>query len=379
MARALPEASVLAVEAAANVRDLAGDWPATQPEHRVINEPYRFSVAPMMDWTDRHCRMFHRLLSSRARLYTEMVTAEAILHGKRDKLLAFDPVEHPVALQLGGSDPAKLAAAAGIGEAYGYDEINLNVGCPSDRVQGGNFGACLMGEPTLVAACVSAMRTAVQIPVTVKCRIGIDEQDSEADLERFIMTVADAGCQVFAIHARKAWLQGLSPKENREIPPLDYARVYRLKASHPDLTIAINGGIETLEQATGHLRYVDGVMLGRAAYQTPWILEEVDRTFFGELGVPRTRADILSALVPYVARHIEGGGRLHNVARHVLGIYHAEPGGRAFRRYLSERGVDPRAQVSVLEEAIAIAEQLREKRHRMAHNQITALSEGNAL
>ncbi len=379
MARALPEASVLAVEPAANVRDRVEDWPTTQPEHRVINEPYKFSIAPMMDWTDRHCRMFHRLLTRRARLYSEMVTAEAILHGKRDKLLAFDPVEHQVVLQLGGSDPAKLAAAAVIGEAYGYDEINLNVGCPSDRVQGGNFGACLMGEPTLVAACVSAMRSAVQVPVTVKCRIGIDEQDSEADLERFIMTVADAGCQVFAIHARKAWLQGLSPKENREIPPLDYARVYRLKASHPDLTIAINGGIETLEQATGHLRYVDGVMLGRAAYQTPWILEEVDRTFFGDIGVPRTRADILSALVPYAARHIGGGGHLHNVARHVLGIYHAEPGGRAFRRHLSERGVGPGAKVSVLEEAIAIAEEAREKRLRMAQNQITALSEGSAL
>ena len=345
----------------------------------MINEPYKFSVAPMMDWTDRHCRMFHRLLTRRARLYSEMVTAEAILHGKRDKLLMFNPGEQPVALQLGGSDPVKLAAAAVIGEAYGYDEINLNVGCPSDRVQGGNFGACLMGEPALVAACVSAMRTAVQIPVTVKCRIGIDEQDSEADLERFIMTVADAGCQVFAIHARKAWLQGLSPKENREIPPLDYARVYRLKASHPDLTIAINGGIETLAQATGHLRYVDGVMLGRTAYQTPWILEEVDRTFFGEIGVARTRAEILSAIVPYAACHIEGGGRLHNVARHVLGIYHAEPGGRAFRRHLSERGVGPGAKVSILEEAIAIAEEAREKRHRMAQNQITALSEGSAL
>ncbi len=331
----------------------------------------------MMDWTDRHCRVFHRLLSRRARLYTEMVTAEAILHGRRDRLLVFDPVEHPVVLQLGGSDPVKLAAAAVIGEAYGYDEINLNVGCPSDRVQGGNFGACLMAEPNLVAACVAAMRDAVQIPVTVKCRIGIDDQDSEADFERFIMTVADAGCSVFIVHARKAWLQGLSPKENREIPPLDYGRVYRLKAAHSNLTIVINGGIATLAEAQDHLQHVDGVMLGRAAYQTPWVLADVDRLFFGEITAPRSRADILNALLPYTARHIAGGGRLHNIARHILGIYHGEPGGRAFRRHLSEQGVGREAGLQVLEAAIALAAEARHKRERAADSRLQPV-EGNA-
>ena len=315
-----------------------------------------------MDWTDRHCRVFHRLLTKRARLYTEMVTAEAILHGKRDMLLAFDAVEHPVALQLGGSDTAKLAAAAAIGEAYGYDEINLNVGCPSDRVQGGNFGACLMAEPGLVAACVRAMRDAVKIPVTVKCRIGIDDQDSEADFERFVMTVADVGCSVFIVHARKAWLQGLSPKENREVPPLDYARVYRLKAAHPTLTISINGGIGTLMEAKAHLQHVDGVMLGRAAYQTPWLLADVDALFFGAAPIIRSRGDILRALLPYTTGHIANGGRLHNVARHVLGLYHGEPGGRAFRRHLSEYGVGRSAGVQVLEAAIALAEEALHKR-----------------
>ena len=316
----------------------------------------------MMDWTDRHCRVFHRLLTKRARLYTEMVTAEAILHGKRDMLLAFDAVEHPVALQLGGSDTAKLAAAAAIGEAYGYDEINLNVGCPSDRVQGGNFGACLMAEPGLVAACVRAMRDAVKIPVTVKCRIGIDDQDSEADFERFVMTVADVGCSVFIVHARKAWLQGLSPKENREVPPLDYARVYRLKAAHPTLTISINGGIGTLMEAKAHLQHVDGVMLGRAAYQTPWLLADVDALFFGAAPIIRSRGDILRALLPYTTGHVANGGRLHNVARHILGLYHGEPGGRAFRRHLSEYGVGRSAGVQVLEAAIALAEEALHKR-----------------
>ena len=308
-----------------------------------------------------------------------MVTAEAILHGKRDKLLAFDPVEQPLVLQLGGSDPAKLAAAAVIGESYGYNEINLNVGCPSDRVQGGNFGACLMAEPNLVAACVAAMKAAVNVPVTVKCRIGIDDQDSEADFERFVMTVADAGCDVFTVHARKAWLQGLSPKENREIPPLDYARVYRLKADHPALTVVINGGIATLEDASVHLNYVDGVMLGRAAYQTPWLLAEVDRVFFGSEGEVRSRDGILNELVPYVARHIESGGRLHNIARHVLGIFHGEPGGRAFRRHLSENGVGQSAGVGVFKEAIAIAGQGRQQRDRSIGARLQPVSEGSAL
>ncbi len=342
------------------------------------SEDFKFSIAPMMDWTDRHCRVFHRQLSHRARLYTEMVTAEAIVHGKRDMLLAFDPVEHPVALQLGGSDAAKLAAAAVIGETYGYDEINLNVGCPSDRVQGGNFGACLMAEPNLVASCVAAMQSAVKIPVTVKCRIGIDDQDSEADFERFIMTVVDAGCSVFTVHARKAWLQGLSPKENREIPPLDYPRVYRLKAAHPELTVVINGGIGTLDEAMQHLQHVDGVMLGRAAYQTPWVLAQADHQFFAQEPSHLRRAEVLRALLPYVERHIENGGRLHNVARHILGIYHGEPGGRAFRRHLSENGVGREAGVHVLEQAIAIAEDARHKRDRLAERRLQPDLEGIA-
>ena len=314
----------------------------------------KFSVAPMMDWTDRHCRFFHRLLTQRALLYTEMVTAEAILHGKRDQLLAFSHAEHPVALQLGGSDPAKLAEAARIGEGYGYDEINLNVGCPSDRVQEGRFGACLMGEPQLVADCVVAMRNAVRVPLTVKCRIGIDDQDSEADFERFIATVAAAGCRTFIVHARKAWLKGLSPKENREIPPLDYARVYRLKAAHPELEIAINGGIATLSHARDQLTSVDGVMLGRAAYQTPYILAEVDQRVFGSTRPVPTRGEVLEALIPYTERHVAQGRRLNNIARHILGLYHGEPGARAFRRLLSEKAVREGAGAELLAEALAL-------------------------
>ncbi len=309
---------------------------------------HRFCVAPMMDWTDRHCRFFHRLLSRQARLYTEMVTADAVLFGKRQMLLDFSAVEHPVALQLGGSDPAKLAAAAAIGAEWGYDEINLNVGCPSDRVQGGNFGACLMADPDLVARCVRAMLDAVSIPVTVKCRIGIDDQDSEADFERFISTVADVGCRVFIVHARKAWLQGLSPKENREIPPLDYPRVWRMKSAHPDLTVVINGGIGDLEQAQVQLQHVDGVMLGRAAYQNPWLLSDVDAELFGAQANERTREDVLDELVDYAERHVANDGRLNNVTRHILGLYHGRPGARAFRRYLSENAVGASAGGDVL-------------------------------
>ena len=312
----------------------------------------------MMDWTDRHCRVFHRRLTRRALLYTEMVTAEAVLHGDRARLLGFDGVEHPLALQLGGSDPAKLAQASRIGADLGYDEINLNVGCPSDRVQEGRFGACLMAEPELVASCVAAMRAVApaNIPVTVKCRIGIDDQDSESDFQRFIETVAAAGCSVFIVHARKAWLSGLSPKENREIPPLDYDRVYRLKRARPDLTIIINGGIATLEQAQAHLDHVDGVMLGRAAYQTPFVLADVDRVIFGDQRAPPTRAEAAEAMLPYIARHMEQGGRLHNVVRHMLGLYHGRPRARAFRRHLSERGVGADAGLDVLLAAIEIAE-----------------------
>jgi len=318
------------------------------------NQLHRFSVAPMMDWSDRHCRFFHRLLTRRARLYTEMVTADAILHGKRTQLLDFSREEHPVVLQLGGSDPAKLAEAASVGEAWGYDEVNLNVGCPSDRVQGGNFGACLMADPMLVARCVRAMIDAVRIPVTVKCRIGIDDQDSEADFERFVVTVTETGCRTFIVHARKAWLQGLSPKENREIPPLDYERVWRLKSAHPDLTIVINSGIGSIAAAQEQLQYVDGVMLGRAAYQTPWLLAEVDKVFFdAEPPASATsRLAVLAALRPYILGHLERGGRLNNITRHILGLYHGQPRARAFRRFLSERGVGVAATIAVLDEVI---------------------------
>jgi tRNA-dihydrouridine synthase A len=310
----------------------------------------------MMDWTDRHCRFFHRVLTRRTLLYTEMLTAQAILHGDRARLLGFDPAEHPVALQLGGSDPAMLADAAAMGSAFGYDEINLNVGCPSDRVQEGRFGACLMREPRLVARAFAAMQAAVSIPVTVKCRIGVDDQDSEADLDRFVDTVAAAGCTTFVVHARKAWLEGLSPKENREIPPLDYDRVARLKARNPGLEIVLNGGIQSLEQARRHLEVFDGVMLGRAAYQTPYILADVDRSIFGDDRVAPSRVDALRALLPYAAGHIARGGRLNNITRHILGLCHGRPRARAFRRHLSENAVRDRAGVEVLEQAIEIAE-----------------------
>ena len=317
-------------------------------------QPHRFCVAPMMDWTDRHCRFFHRQLTRRALLYTEMVTADAVIHGDRARLIGFDAAEQPVALQLGGSDMGKLAEAAAIGEALGYREINLNIGCPSDRVQEGRFGACLMAEPRLVAACVAEMMAAVRVPVTVKCRIGIDDQDSEADLARFVATVADAGCRTFIVHARKAWLSGLSPKENREVPPLDYERVYRLKAAHPELTIVINGGVASLEQALTHLTNVDGVMMGRAAYQSPYILAQVDQMLFGDTREPVSRADVLTALIPYAAAHVAGGGKLGHVTRHILGLYHGQPRGRVFRRHLSENAVLAGASGDVLGEALAL-------------------------
>jgi tRNA-dihydrouridine synthase A len=310
----------------------------------------------MMDWTDRHCRFFHRLLSRRAWLYTEMVTAEAVLRGHRERLLGFAADEHPLALQLGGSDPARLAQAAAIGEDFGYDEINFNVGCPSDRVQEGRFGACLMAEPDRVAEVVAGMQVRVRVPVTVKCRIGIDDQDSEIDLERFMLTVARAGCRTFIVHARKAWLQGLSPKQNREVPPLDYGRVYRLKAAHPKLEIVLNGGIASLAQAQAHLAHVDGVALGRAAYQNPYLLADVDRRLFGGAVAAPSRRDVLEALVPYAERHLRGGGRLNNVTRHILGLYHGRPRARAFRRFLSERAPTGGIGIHVLREAIRVAE-----------------------
>lgn len=295
-------------------------------------------------------------MTRHARLYTEMVTAEAVIHGDRARLIGFSAEERPLALQLGGSDPAKLSEAAAIGEAAGYDEINLNVGCPSGRVQEGRFGACLMAEPGLVAACVRAMRESVRIPVTVKCRIGIDDQDSEEDLSRFISIVADAGCTIFVVHARKALLGGLSPKENREIPPLDYERVYRLKAARPDLTIVLNGGIGSLEECAAHLAHVDGVMLGRAAYQRPYLLAGVDQALFGSDEPMVARGDVLARLVPYVQEHLARGGRLNSVTRHILGLYHGQPRARLFRRHLSEHGVGEGPGLDVLIEAMAMAE-----------------------
>jgi tRNA-dihydrouridine synthase A len=314
----------------------------------------RFCVAPMMDWTDRHCRFFHRLLTRRALIYTEMVTTGAIIHGDRSRLLAFDPAEHPVAMQLGGSDPALLAQCARIAEDAGYEEINLNVGCPSDRVQEGRFGACLMAEPTLVGDCVAAMKAAVTVPVTVKCRIGIDEQDPEEALETLTQAVEQAGVDALIVHARKAWLKGLSPRENREVPPLDYDRVYRLKAAHPQLEIVLNGGIETLEASNAHCRRLDGVMMGRAAYKEPWKLLAVDSMVFGEAARYASPKGALEALIPYIERELARGTRLHAITRHVLGIFQAVPGARAFRRHLATAGVKPGAGADVLKEALAM-------------------------
>ena len=319
-------------------------------------QAYKFSVAPMMDWTDRHCRVFHRQLTRHALLYTEMVTADAVLRGDRERLIGYSDIEHPVALQLGGSDPVKLADAAETGAAFGYCEINLNVGCPSDRVQEGRFGACLMAEPDLVANCIQAMQSRVAIPVTVKCRIGIDDQDDEADLQRFVERVSATGCTRFIVHARKAWLKGLSPKENREVPPLDFARVYRLKQSRPDLTIVINGGIETLEACDAHLKHVDGVMLGRAAYHDPALLGEVDQRYFDPSLPVRSRRDALLSLIPYAERHIASGGRLSNITRHVLGLYHGRPRGKQFRRLLSENAIRPGASATLLQDAVNLVE-----------------------
>ena len=322
----------------------------------VSRHSHRFCVAPMMHWTDRHCRTFHRLLSRRARLYTEMITAQAILHGDRNALLGFGLHERPLALQLGGAAPASLAEAAAIAADYGYDEINLNVGCPSERVQEGRFGACLMAEPRLVARAIAAISARVSLPVTVKCRIGIDDQDSEEDLQRFVLTVADAGCRTLIVHARKAWLKGLSPKENRSLPPLDYDRVYRLKRAFPELVIVINGGIASLAAAADHLEHVDGVALGRAAYQNPYLLADVDGRLFAERGTAPTRRDVLEALMPYIASELTAGERLSGVVRHILGLYGGEPGARAFRRLLSERAPRPDAGVEVVLAALQAVE-----------------------
>jgi tRNA-dihydrouridine synthase A len=326
-----------------------------QKEVLKINH-FRFSVAPMMDWTDRHCRVFHRLVTRRALLYTEMLTTGAIIHGDRVRLLGFDAFEHPVALQLGGSDPRDLAASAKIGEDFGYDEINLNVGCPSDRVKDGRFGACLMAEPALVAAGVEAIKREVNIPVTVKCRIGIDDQDPETALDALARGVIAAGADGLIVHARKAWLNGLSPKENRDIPPLDYDRVYRLKAAMPDVPVIINGGIAGLAEAKRHLAYVDGVMLGRAAYQEPWRLLAVDPELFGEPAPFTAMKDVFEAMMPYIERELAQGTRLHSIVRHFVGAFHGVPGARAFRRHLAENGVKPGAGAGVLRDAIALVE-----------------------
>lgn len=319
----------------------------TQPRHII-------SVAPMMHWTDRHDRFFLRLISARALLYTEMLTTGAIIHGDREHLLGFDASEHPVAVQLGGAEPDALAEASRIAEGFGYDEINLNVGCPSDRVQSGRFGACLMREPELVAQCVAAMRKAVSIPVTVKCRIGVDEQDPDVALPTLARQVRDAGCETLIVHARKAWLEGLSPKENRDVPPLEYERAYALKAAMPEMEVIVNGGVLTLDEAATHLAHADGVMLGRAAYQTPYVLADVDRRFYGETRPVPTRHEVLERFLPYVEAQLARGVHLHAMSRHILGLFQGMPGARAFRRHISENAPRKDAGAEVIRDAMAL-------------------------
>ncbi|WP_031220993.1 tRNA dihydrouridine(20/20a) synthase DusA [Asticcacaulis benevestitus] len=318
----------------------------------IKNQAHTFSVAPMMDWTDRHCRAFHRTLTRHALLYTEMVTTKAVIHGDRERLLGYSEVEHPVALQLGGSEPAELAQCAKIAEDWGYDEVNLNCGCPSDRVQSGSFGACLMREPQLVADCMQAMIEATHLPATVKCRIGVDDQAARDSLFALVEACKKAGVTSFAVHARKAWLKGLSPKENRDVPPLDYDLVYELKRSYPELTIAINGGIGSLEAAQGHLQHVDGVMLGRVAYHEPALLGQVDRMFFGE-GVDVGPFAALEAYRPYMAGQLAAGVPLTHMTRHMLGIMHGLPGARAFRRIMTVDSIAPGAGLEVMDRAVA--------------------------
>ncbi|UUX51095.1 tRNA dihydrouridine(20/20a) synthase DusA [Nisaea acidiphila] len=315
---------------------------------------HRISVAPMMDWTDRHDRYFLRLISRRAVLYTEMVTTGALLHGEAARFLRYDDTEHPVVLQLGGSEPEAMAECARMAEDWGYDEVNINVGCPSDRVQSGSFGACLMREPDLVARCVEAMSAAVSIPVTVKSRIGVDDQVPEDVLPGFIRQVSDAGCRHVIVHARKAWLQGLSPKENRDVPPLDYPLVHAMKQAWPDLTISINGGIQSLDEAERQLAHVDGVMIGRAAYQTPWILADVDRRFYGETSAPADPWEIAEAMVEYAGARMTEGVPLKSITRHMLGLFQGRAGARAWRRHLSENAHLDGARPEVIREAAAL-------------------------
>ena len=318
-----------------------------QPLNRTI------SVAPMLDWTDRHCRYFLRQISKHALLYTEMVTTGAIIFGKGD-YLAFNQEEHPVALQLGGSDPTDMARCASEAQQYGYDEVNINVGCPSDRVQNGRFGACLMAEPETVATCIQSMQAEVDIPVTVKSRIGIDDMDEYADLTRFIETVAASGCDTFIVHARKAWLKGLSPKQNRDVPPLMYDRVYQLKQQFPDLHISINGGVNTLDDAQLHLNQLDGVMIGREIYSNPYILAEVDQRFYDDHSIPKSRAEVVQAMLPYVEQQIALGARPWHIARHMLGLFQGQPGGRIWRRYLSQNGTKTNVGVELLTDALDV-------------------------
>ena len=316
------------------------------------NNAFRFSVAPMMDWTDRHCRAFHRVLTRDALLYTEMVTSKAVLHGDRERLIGFSEVEHPVALQLGGSEPDELAECARIAEAFGYDEVNLNCGCPSDRVQSGSFGACLMREPELVADCMRAMGEATRLPVTVKCRIGVDDQEPREALFALVEACAAAGVTTFIVHARKAWLKGLSPKENRDVPPLDYQLVYDLKRAHPELTISLNGGVASLEEAETHLAHVDGVMLGRVAYHEPALLGQVDRRIFaagqGDVGP----FEALAAYRPYMEAQLAAGTPLTHMTRHMLGLMHGLPGARAFRRIMTVDSIAPGAGLKVVDRAV---------------------------
>lgn len=313
--------------------------------------PYRFCIAPMMDWTDRHERYLLRLISSRARLYTEMVTTGALIHGDRDRFLGHADAEHPLGLQLGGSEPADLARCAVIGQTAGFDEININVGCPSDRVQAGRFGACLMLEPDLVATCFSAMQGAVSIPVTVKCRLGVDEMDRFDDLIRFVDIVAGAGCAVFIVHARKAWLSGLSPRENREVPPLQYDRVYALKERYPELTVVINGGITRVDEAIAHLKRVDGVMVGREAYQNPWSLARVDEILFDYAPDLKSRFDVLERYKTYMDTQLQKGVPLKRLARHLLGLFQGQPGARIWRRALSDAAFRAGADLTAIESA----------------------------
>jgi tRNA-dihydrouridine synthase A len=324
------------------------------------NRAFRFSVAPMMDWTDRHCRFFHRVLTRRARLFTEMVTADAVLFGPRERLIGFDGFEHPLALQLGGADPARLTRAARIGADFGYDEINLNCGCPSDRVQSGRFGACLMREPALVGDCVAAMASALAIPVTVKCRIGVDEQEPRKALFALVEAVKAAGAAAVVVHARKAWLEGLSPKDNRDIPPLDYPLVYELKRAHPDLPIVVNGGLRDLSDAQAHLEHVDGVMFGRAAYQSPELLLRVDPLLFGEAAPVADAYEAIEAYTPYIERALARGVRLHDITRHMLGLFAGRPGARAYRQKLAMLAPARGAGLEVLREAVAQVARERE-------------------